>query len=103
MLDGLEGQLSYIIESEEILRELFTDYRFESAEELMRALEQVSTESRTAKLWIDNLLKPVFLMMTYVKAEREGDWLLHLATFKKMMPYYFAGAMSTMQDMGCTI
>ena len=23
-------------------------------------------------------------------AEREGDWLLHLATFKKMLPYYFA-------------
>ena len=23
-------------------------------------------------------------------AEREGDWFLHLATFTKMLPYYFA-------------
>ena len=35
-------------------------------------------------------MKPVLLMMTYVMAEREGDWLLHLATFKKMLPYYIA-------------
>ena len=39
---------------------------------------------------VEILVKPVLLMMTYVMAEREGDWLLHLATFKKMLPYYFA-------------
>ena len=35
-------------------------------------------------------MKPVLLMMSYIRAEREGDWLLHLATFRKMLPYYFA-------------
>ena len=42
------------------------------------------------KLWVEILVKPVLLMMAYIRAEREGDWLLHLATFRKMLPYYFA-------------
>ena len=53
--------------------------------------------SRTVKLWVEILVKPVMLMMTYVMAEREGDWLLHLATFKKMLPYYGYG-----YGMACT-
>ena len=48
----------------------------------MKTLDQIASESRTVKLWVENLVKPVLLMMTYVMAEREGDWLLHLATFK---------------------
>ena len=28
--------------------------------------------------------------MAYIRAEREGEWRLHLATFRKMIPYYFA-------------
>ena len=29
-------------------------------------------------------------MMAYVRAEREGDWLLHVHCVKAMMPYFFA-------------
>ena len=29
-------------------------------------------------------------MMSYVRAEREGDWLLHIYCVKTMMPYFFA-------------
>ena len=49
----------------------------------MKALDQIASESRTVKLWVEILVKHVLLMMTYVRAEREGDWLRHLATFKK--------------------
>ena len=35
-------------------------------------------KSRTCRLWLDSLIKPVLLMMSYVRAEREGDWLLHV-------------------------
>ena len=69
--------------AEEVVRGLFIDYHFENAEDLMKALDQIASESRTVKLWVEILVKPVLLMMTYVMAEREGDWLLHLATFKK--------------------
>ena len=76
--------------AEEVVRGLFMDHHFENNEDLMKALDQIASESRTVKLWVEILVKPVLLMMTYVMAEREGDWLLHLATFKKMLPYYFA-------------
>ncbi len=29
-------------------------------------------------------------MMAYVRAKREGDWLLHVHCVKAMMPYFFA-------------
>ena len=47
-----------------------------------------SPESRTTKTWVTNLIKPVLIMMQFVRAEREGDWSLHLAA--TMIPYFFA-------------
>ena len=76
--------------AEEVVCGLFMDHHFENTEDLMKALDQIASKSRTVKLWVEILVKPVLLLMTYVMAEREGDWLLHLATFKKMLPYYFA-------------
>ena len=75
--------------AEEVVRGLFMGHHFENTEDLMKALDQIASESRTVKLWVEILVKPVLLMMTHVRAEREGDWLLHLATLKKMLPYYF--------------
>ena len=76
--------------AEEVVRGLFMDQHFENSEDLMKAFDQIASDSRTVKLWVAILVKLVLLMMTYVLAEREGDWLLHLATIKKMLPYYFA-------------
>ena len=50
----------------------------------------VASKSRTAKLWADVLVKGAMLMMMYVRAEREGDWCLHLYAVKEMIPYFFA-------------
>ena len=47
-------------------------------------LDNVST------VWIDNLIKPVFYVMQFIRAEREGDWPLHLDAVSKMLPYFFA-------------
>ncbi len=61
-----------------------------SAQGFMATLEARALESKTCKLWLDCLVKPVLLMMTYVRAESEGDWLLHVYCVKAMMPYFFA-------------
>ena len=53
-------------------------------------LEEKAQKSRTCRLWLDSLIKPVILMMSYVRDEREGDWLLHVYCVKAMMPYFFA-------------
>ena len=76
--------------TEEILRNTVTDHHFASTEDLIHTLDEIAKQSKTAKLWIDVLIKPVLLMMNFIRAEREGDWLLHLATFRDMIPFYFA-------------
>ena len=64
----------------------------EDYEQLMSILNDKANKSRTAKLWTDNLIKPVFLMMIFVRAEREADWPLHLWAVEEMLPYFFAAS-----------
>jgi len=64
----------------------------ESHEEMLGALESISVRSITTRLWVQNLIKPVFIMMAFVRAEREADWPLHLWAVEQMMPYFFASA-----------
>ena len=56
----------------------------------MGFLEERSQQSKTVKLWVDVVIKPMFITMAYIRAEREGDWLLHLSAFRQMIPYFFA-------------
>ena len=58
--------------------------------ELMQRLVTKSTQSKTARLWVQCLIDPVFIMMAFVRAEREADWTLHLFAVGKMLPYFFA-------------
>ena len=73
---------------EELLRpsiETCDDY-----DQLMAILNNKASKSRTAKMWIDNFIKPVLLMMVFVRAEQEADWPLHLWAVGEMIPYFFA-------------
>ena len=53
-------------------------------------LDKLSSASRTAKLWIECFIKPVMIMMRYIRAERESDWPLHLQTVNEVLPLFFA-------------
>ena len=61
-----------------------------SGKDMEKLLNELRTGSKTSKLWVDCLIKPVLLTMLYVRAEREGDWALHLYAVSKMIPYFFA-------------
>ena len=39
---------------------------------------------------MNNLIKPVLIMMIYIRVEREGEWALHLHAVERMLPYFFA-------------
>ena len=52
-------------------------------------LDDVSTKCCLAEHLVCNLIKPVLLIMLYVKAEREGEFALHLDVCRKMLPYFF--------------
>lgn len=58
--------------------------------DLMAILEDRSRVSRTTRLWVDNLIKQVFIMMAFVRAKREEDWPLHLWAAIQMIPYFFS-------------
>ena len=58
----------------------------------MKVLEGIAKRSKTAKLWVDMLINPVFIIMRFVRAEREADWPLHLEVFRQMLPYFFAAS-----------
>ena len=57
---------------------------------VISVLKKRSSKSRTAKPLIDNLIKPMMIMMTIVRAERDGDWPLYISYVTVMMPYLFA-------------
>ena len=77
---------------EEIIRPLFQTQNLGCMADLRRALDDAATHSRTAKLWVNCLIKPVFTTMKYVRAEREADWCLRLACVSEMMPLFFAAS-----------
>jgi hypothetical protein len=60
---------------------------FNTKDELIEFLEERAKQSEAG---LDVLIKPVFIMMSFIRAEREWDWLLHLASIRQMMPYIFA-------------
>ena len=73
--------------AEEVIRGIITSGQVAKPDDIMNLLEERANQSKKVKLWSEVLA--VFLMMAYIRAEREGAWLLHLVTFRKMIPYYF--------------
>ena len=75
---------------EELLRGIITSTECQTYSQLMDVLEDQAAQSRTTKLWVDNLIKPVLIVMLFIRAEREADWPLHLLATQMMMPYFFS-------------
>jgi hypothetical protein len=75
---------------EELLRSIFTNHQLECMADLTDILDDLASQSRTTKLWVECLIKPMFLVLQFIRAEREADWPLHLATVKDMIPLFFA-------------
>ena len=78
--------------TEEILVPVFHRYadRLLSMADLEAILTKLSGKSRTTKMWVDLIIKPMFVMMQFSRASHEGDWPLHMITVEVMMSYKFA-------------
>ena len=75
---------------EELLRKIIHDSKVASYEEHILHLYDISGNSRAAKMWVIIVIKSVYIMILYIRAEREGDWPLHPEAVKQMMPYFYA-------------
>lgn len=73
---------------EMILAQLITNLN--CYDDPMEVLPERAAKSKTCKLWLNWLIKPVFILTNFVRAKREGDWALHLKCVRTMMPYFFA-------------
>ena len=76
--------------TEELLRMFFLDSPVDNCDSLMNILEEKATISKTSKFWVNALIKPVFLLMMYARAEREGELTLHHYAVNQMLPLFFA-------------
>ena len=70
--------------AEELLRDILGKGQLKDHDDFMTVLDDLTTKNRTTKMWVDAFIKPVLTMMLYVRAEREGDWPLHLQAVKLM-------------------
>lgn len=62
---------------------------FKGIKDKMSGFMRDLSSNRTATLWFE-YLNMVSLLHTFIKAERTGDWFLHLQTVQKMLPYLAA-------------
>jgi len=69
--------------TEELLRPILTSGPAPSHEEdissmemLQKRLDTLRAQSRTAKFWIDVIIRPTLLCMKFVRAEREGEQII---------------------------
>ena len=53
-------------------------------------LDELAAQSRTTKTWVNNVIKPTFLMMRFCRASHKGDWPIHITTAEAMVVYMFA-------------
>ena len=57
--------------------------------ERLNAGKDSMKDLRTAKLWIQ-YMEMIGILRTFIKAERTGDWKLHLQAVHDMLPYFAA-------------
>ena len=57
-------------------------------EDLLMRLKQ-ETSSKLFKFW-DKYIEMILLLLEFIRAERDGDWELHLKVTTNMIPYFLA-------------
>ena len=93
MLDGKKFPHNFRalrIVAEELLREVINLNSYETTDDLINGLYENLEASETSKVWINNFLRPLFIAMRFVRAEKSSEFLLHISAVKEMMPFFFA-------------
>ena len=87
--------------TEELLRPVLEKHnaRLTSMDDLENVLDELADQSRTTKMWVDNVIKPTFLMMRFCRASHKGDWPLHIATAEAMVAYMLQQTSTTIAGM----
>ena len=87
--------------SEELLRDTLELQTVNSMHDLDVQLNILRGKSRTSKLWIDCFIRPVLLVLKFIRAEREADFYLHLYVVDEMLKYFFSAQHPNYARYGC--
>ena len=74
---------------EAVLHDFISDCDVLTHEKLTEYLD-TAREHPTGKLWVDGIIVTTMLAHEFLRAEREGDWLLQQDCLRRMLPYFFA-------------
>ncbi len=69
--------------------DLHSNQLLKSLMEHFSTIKEKLMKHRTAKIWIQ-YINMVDLLRDFIRSERTGNWKLHLATVRKMIPYFAA-------------
>ena len=73
---------------EELLRDVVQKQGVASFAHLIETLNARACRSRTTKMWTDNLVKTVIIMLNFSCGGHEGDSSLHLLAAEALLPYF---------------
>lgn len=90
-LDKLRALHSMLLKRECLEETVLHEHAVEQLTQILGDLEQeFSLRCKTGKLWIE-YLKMVRTLLLFLRAERTGDWELHLFCISKMIPVLHSG------------
>ena len=75
--------------TEELLRPIIEKHEIENMDQLMAILDDLASQSRTTRVWVNVVIKSTFIMMMYVRGEREGNVALNVVSTDLMLPYFY--------------
>lgn len=85
-----DGLFDDLMAGKIILEELESNTVLESVQEEICAFKEIlSSKSRTARLWLQ-FMRMVDILKCYIRSERTGNWLMHLGSHYKKLPYFAA-------------
>lgn len=90
-LDRIKSLHELLLNGEYEVDALEMECAVEQLTEILAGLQaDLAAESRTAKLWME-YLQMVRLMLLFLRAERTGNWELHMYCVAAMIPVFHAG------------
>ena len=78
-----------VVGGELSVQEVCSSTSLDKIQEKLQIQKIQMTSSRTSKLWLQ-YIEMVDILRLFIKADRTGDWMLHLKSLQKMLQFFAA-------------
>ena len=88
-IDEMKHDLERVLSEELSAEEACKSRSIETVKKRINEVKSTVMKSRTGKLWLQ-YMEMIDILRTFIKAERTGEWELHLQCVEAMLPYFAA-------------